>query len=168
MANVRRPGSQQSDAKNTSTNEKLQQTQDAAVPTTPATPSVSTQPKGKQSSNRRKSAIGGSAVQGAKSMQPKEVPTGAMANQKPEYYNRETRRRMQHMGTGPYQDRSQLDMRAQRQKRLEKRQAKVRELVNEKGPSRDIRLGKRNTYFVIALVIALVIAVTVAVILRFR
>lgn len=165
MAKVHRSGSQKSDAEHTSNNEnqQQQQAQSTDVPTTPSTPS---QPKGKQSGNRRKSTIGGSAIQGAKSTQPKEVPTGAAANQKPEYYNRETRRRMQQMGTGPYNERARIDPREQRKKRLEKRQEKVKQLVNAKGPSRDIKIGKRNTYFVIALVALLVIITVVAIIIN--
>lgn len=166
MAKVHRPGSQKSDAEHTSKNEKQQQKQQAQNAHTPTTPATSNQSKGKQSGNRRKSTIGGSAVQGAKSMQPKEIPTGAAANQKPEYYNRETRRRMQQMGTGPYNERTQTDPREQRKKRLEKRQEKIKQLVDAKGPSRNIKLGNRNTYFVIALIVLIVIGTIVAIIIN--
>lgn len=166
MAKVHRSGSQQSDAEHTSKDEKQQQQQQAQSSQEPAPSSASQQSKGKQGKNRSKSAIGGTAVQGAKSTVPKEVPSGVTANQKPEFYNRETRRRMQHMGTGPYSERAQLDPRAQRKKRLEKRQEKMRELVDAKGPSRDIKLGKRNTYFVIALIAVLLIGTVIAIIIN--
>jgi hypothetical protein len=70
------------------------------------------------------------------------------------------------MGTGPYNDHAQTDPRALRKKRQEKRQEKVKQLVNAKGPSRDIKLGRRNTYFVIALLVLIVIGTVVAIIIN--
>ncbi|MEO7020058.1 MAG: hypothetical protein ABI234_07915 [Ktedonobacteraceae bacterium] len=163
MAKINRPDSQKSSSEPTSKNEKQQQ---AFTASSPVTPSVPNQPKGKQSGSHRKTTIGGSAIQGAKSTQPKEVPTGAAATQKAEYYNRETRRRMEHMGTGPYNENARVDPRAKRKKRLEERQEKIKQLVNAKGPSRNIKLGNRNTYFVIALIALLVIVTVLYIIIR--
>ncbi|MGH2506765.1 MAG: hypothetical protein ACRDHZ_05035 [Ktedonobacteraceae bacterium] len=164
MAKVHRSGSQKSDAESTSKDEKQQQQEQS--PDSSTTPATSNSSKGKQSGNFRKSSIGGTAIQGAKSTQPKEIPTGAAANQKPEYYNRETRRRMQQMGTGPYNERTRLDPRARQKKRLEKNREKVKQLVDAKGPNRDIKLGKRNTYCVIALVVLIIIGTAIAIIIR--
>src|SRR6266849_2027198 len=58
--------------------------------------------KSKQSGKSLKPAIGGTAISGAKSTQPKEIKTTSPSQQEAESYNRETRRRMQHMGMGPY------------------------------------------------------------------
>src|SRR5690348_16657304 len=66
--------------------------QSSSSKTTP-TPSISIETeknKGKQSSKNRKSAIGGTAVQGAKSTQPKEITASSSpAQQEAESYNRE-------------------------------------------------------------------------------
>lgn len=125
--------------------------------------------KGKQSSKNRQPKIGGTAVAGAKSTQPKELTTGSPANQQPEYYNRDTRRRMEHMGTGPYAERATVDpreRRKKRQERLQERQERIKHLVNAKGPSRDVKLGRRNTYFLIGLAIAIVALFAAYIIIR--
>ncbi len=157
MAKANRPGSQKSGTEHTSKNEKQapQQQQQIHVTSSP-TPSSANQPKGKQSGQRRKTTIGGTAIQGARSTQPKEVPTGPTANQKPEFYNRVTRRRMEQMGTGPYNERATVDPRERRKKSQQKRQDKIKALVDAKGPGRDIKLGNRNTYFLIGVVVVLI------------
>lgn len=157
MPKTNRPGSQQVGPEHTSKDEKQQQGQVYA-----SLSAKPTQPKGKQSGKQRKPTIGGTAIQGARATQPKEVPTGPTANQKPEFYNRETRRRMQHMGTGPYNDQpNAADLRDQRKKRLKARQDKMKALVDAKGPSRDIKIGWRNTYFLIALAVLIVLVLVI-------
>lgn len=141
------------------------------VPTQPASPLVSdaSPKKGKQSSKSRQPKVGGTAVAGAKSTQAKELTTGSPANQQPEYYNRDTRRRMEHMGTGPYSERATVDPRERRKKRkerLQERQDRIKQLVNAKGPSRDVKLGRRNTYFLIGLVVAIILLFAAYIIFR--
>jgi hypothetical protein len=154
-----RPGSQKAAANDTAAGK--QQTPSADISSSPA--NAEQTKTSKQSGKSRQSAVGGTAVPGAKSTQPKELSAASPANQQAEYYNREMRRRMQQMGTGPYSDRATLDPRERRRKRLKKlkeRQEKIKHLVDQKGPSRDIKLGRRNTYFLIA-IIALIIALVV-------
>ncbi len=125
--------------------------------------------KGKQSNKNRKPAIGGTAVQGAKSTQPKEITATSPAQQEAESYNREMRRRMQHMGTGPYGGNPTDVVRNRRQKRIDKRkqqQEDVKKTVVTKGPSTDIKLGRKNTYFVIGTIILIVLAIVIAIIIR--
>src|SRR5712692_5454256 len=135
-------------------------------------PSISIQTdtaKDKQSSKGHKPGIGGTAVQGAKSTQPKEIKATSPTQQETESYNREMRRRMQHMGTGPYGG-SQTDVvRNRRQKRIDKRkqqQEDVKKTVIAKGPSTDIKLGRKNTYFVLGLIAFLVLLIVITLIIR--
>jgi hypothetical protein len=159
MVKVNRPGAQKPGSDNTSANAKQQQAQFASPPPTP----VTSQPKGKQSGKSRKPTIGGTAVHGAKSTLPKEIPTGTPANQQAEISNRETRRRMQQMGTGPYAERATVNPREARKKRA---QEKIRKAVDAKGISRDIRLGRRNTIFVVSLVVAVILLIVLFLIIR--
>jgi|SRR5579872_5991200 len=127
--------------------------------------------KGKQSSKNRRPAIGGTAVTGAKSTRPKEMPTtqNPNAEQQAETYNRDMRRRMQHMGTGPYSEPAPVPARKKAQKRLEerkKRQEEVKKNVISKGPSTDIRLGRRNTYFVLGALAFVILIIVIAIIIR--
>src|SRR2546428_4168070 len=77
--------------------------------------------KSKQSGKSLKPTIGGTALSGAKSTQPKEIKSTSPSQQEAESYNRETRRRMQHMGMGPYAEGPADGVRSRRQKRVEKR-----------------------------------------------
>ena len=125
--------------------------------------------KDKQSSKSHKPAIGGTAVQGAKSTQPKEINATSPTQQETESYNREMRRRMQHMGTGPYGGSPTDAVRNRRQKRIDKRkqqQEDVKKTVIAKGPSTDIKLGRKNTYFVIGLIAFLVLLIVITLIIR--
>jgi uncharacterized membrane protein len=120
--------------------------------------------KAKQSAKSNQARVGGTAVQGAKSTQPKEITTTNPQQQQAESYNRDMRRRMQHLGTGPTQGSTVQD---QRQKRLEKRKKRVEERRQEvkkvaaTGP-RNISLGRRNTYFLIAVVVVIILVIIVA------
>jgi hypothetical protein len=164
MVKTNRPGSQKAGTNDTSINEKQQE----QAASSPALESANAKKTGKPGGKSR-STVGGTAVQGAKSTQPKEVSTGAQANQQAEYYNREMRRRMQQMGTGPYSDRAAVDPRERRRKRkerLQERQQKMKQTVDAKGPSRDIKLGRRNTYFLIGTVAVLIILFIIFLIIR--
>ena len=120
--------------------------------------------KGKQSVRSTQARVGGTAVPGAKSMQPKEITTTNPQQQQAESYNRDMRRRMQHLGTGPGQGSTVQD---QRQKRLDKRKKRIEERRQEvkkvaaTGP-RNISLGRRNTYFLIAVVVVIILVIVAA------
>lgn len=160
MVKTKRPGSQKAGSNIPQANEKPQ-AQPASQPSSPK--------KGKQSGKPRQPGIGGTAVTGAKSTQQKELTTGTPANQQAEYYNRETRRRMQQMGTGPYSERAVVDPRERRKKRrerLKERQEHMKQTVDARGPSRDIKLGRRNTYFLVGIVTLIVILIVVFIIIR--
>ena len=125
--------------------------------------------KEKQSSKSRKPVVGGTAVQGAKSTQPKEITATSPAQQDAESYNREMRRRMQHMGTGPYGGNPTDTVRDKRQKRIDKRkqqQEEVKKTVVTKGPSTDIKLGRKNTYFVLGTLALIILVIAIALIIR--
>lgn len=166
MAKINRPGSQKSGSDNAAANEKQkQQGQLAGSHPTP----VTRPPKGKQGGKSHKPTIGGTAIHGARSTQPKEISTGSPAEQQAESYNREMRRRMQHMGTGPYSERATMDPRERRRKRkerLKERQEQIRHTVDAKGPSRDIKLGRRNTLFLIGVVAAVLLLIVLFLIIK--
>lgn len=126
--------------------------------------------KDKQSGKSRKQTTGGTAAQGARSTQPKEMKTTSPMQQQAESYNREARRRMQHMGMGPYGGSPAETVRDKRQKRIEKRkqrQAEVKKTVVAKGPSTNVKLGRSNTYFLIVTIGIVALIIIVAVIIRF-
>ena len=130
---------------------------------------TTSQRKGKQSSKNRPPKIGGTAVAGAKSTMPKELSAGSPASQQAEYYNRDMRRRMEHMGTGPYAERAVVDpreRRKRRQERLQERQERIKHLVDAKGPSRNVKLGRRNTYFLIGLALTIILAIVIFILIR--
>ena len=125
--------------------------------------------RGKQGGKNRKPTIGGTAVQGAKSTQPKEIPTTPAAQQQPESYNREMRRRMEHLGTGPYSEPAPNPTRKRMQKRVDerkKRQEAVKKTVVTKGPSTDIKVGRKNTYFLLGAVAVVLLIIVIAIIIR--
>jgi hypothetical protein len=138
-----------------------------------AAPSITIQTeksKEKQGSSKSgKAVIGGTAVQGAKSTQPKEISATSQTQQEAESYNREMRRRMQHMGTGPYGGSPTDTVRDRRQKRIDKRkqqQEEVKKTVVTKGPSTNIKLGRKNTYFVLGTLALIVLIIVIALIIR--
>lgn len=159
MPKSNRFSSQKAGAGEPQENAKQQQQQAQPATPPPATP--------KTSKGKNQSKIGGTAVQGAKSMQPKELSVGKPAQQQEEYYNREMRRRMQQMKTGPYSENKTLSPRERKKKRQEKlkeRQDRMKQLVDAKGPSRDIKLGRKNTYFLIAVGVVVVALIIFAVV----
>jgi hypothetical protein len=136
-----------------------------------STPATSA--RGKQQGKSRRPAIGGTAVPGAKSTLPKEMPTtqNPNAQQQAEMYNRDMRRRMQHMGTGPYTEPAPNPARKRAEKRIEerkKRQEDVKKTVVKKGPSTDIRLGRRNTYFVLGTIAVVALIIVIALLIHYH
>jgi uncharacterized membrane protein len=75
---------------------------------------------------------------------------------------------MQHLGTGPGQGNNVQD---QRQKRLDKRKKRIEERRQEAkkvaatGP-RTISLGRRNTYFLIAVVALIILVIIIAILIN--
>src|SRR5690242_13018544 len=96
--------------------------------------------KGKQRGKNRRPAIGGTAVPGAKSTQPKEMPASQNPNaqQQAEMYNRDMRRRMQHMGTGPYSEPS-ASLPTKRAQKRKKRQEEVKKVVAKRDPLKETK-----------------------------
>ena len=133
------------------------------VPTTPA----STAKKGSAKGNR--SRVGGTAVPGAKSTLPKQIPTNNnSAQQQTESYNRDMRRRMQHLGTGPNENKANT-VQEQRRKRIERRKQRVEEeraRLRRSTPGGKITLGRRNLYFILGTVALVVLLIVIFVVLR--
>lgn len=130
-----------------------------------STPSV------KKSKEGNKPRIGGTAVPGAKSTQPKEVPSTNDPNQQQiASYNRDMRRRMQNLGTGPYNESQKKgkspqerrkEMLERRKEKIEERRAELRKTV----PGR-ISIGNKNTFFIIGVTAFLILLIMIFVILR--
>ncbi|HEY6541080.1 MAG TPA: hypothetical protein VIZ18_09090 [Ktedonobacteraceae bacterium] len=171
MPKVNKPGGDKP-ASGNNTSSKQQEAPKIILAQTPDRAATQAAPaRGKQSGKNRRSAIGGTAVPGAKSTQPKEMPTSQTPNaeQQAETYNREMRRRMQHMGTGPYSEPAPVPARKKAQKRIDerkKRQEEVKKTVVAKGPSTNIKLGRRNTYFVLGTLAFVVLVIVIALILH--
>ena len=170
MPKVNKPGGDKSATGKAQS--KQQEAPKIILAQTPTTGSTQAAPaRGKQSGKNRRPTIGGTAITGAKSTRPKEMPTSQTPNaeQQAETYNRDMRRRMQHMGTGPYSEPAPVPARKKAQKRIDarkKRQEEVKKNVISKGPSTDIRLGRRNTYFVLGALAFVVLVIVIAVIVR--
>ena len=168
MPKANKPGGDKPASNNTPS--KQQEAPKIVIAQTPGSGSTSASPaRGRQRGKNRKPAIGGTAVPGAKSMQPKEMPTSQTPNaqQQAETYNRDMRRRMQHMGTGPYSEPAPALKKAQkRSEERKKRQEEAKKTSGKKGSGRKIKLGRRNTYFVLGTIAFVVVVIVVALILR--
>jgi hypothetical protein len=109
---------------------------------------------------------------GAKSTQPKQGPTSSNANQQEqaEAYNRDMRRRMQHMKTGPYAaDSKTQTMQDRRRKQVERRKERLdenRQQLRKALPGGKITLGRRNTYFLIGIIVLIVVLIVLFIVLR--
>ncbi|MBE3561664.1 MAG: hypothetical protein IMW89_20935 [Ktedonobacteraceae bacterium] len=129
-------------------------------------------PKKKSRADKtKKPQIGGTAVPGAKSTQPRPMPTGSdPARQELASYNRDMRRRMQHIAAGPYGEDEQMErLQAQRKKRIERRKERMekkRQEAVKSLPKINLSLGRRNTYFLIAAAALVVLLIAAFVILR--
>jgi len=137
----------------------------------PLTASSSAANRSKQSGRNRKPEIGGTAITGAKSTQPKEITSTNPQQQYANSYNLQMRRRMEHLGTGPYTESTPVTARDRKKKRLEKKkQERLQEVkkVVAKGPSptRVGNLGRKNTYFILGVVAVLVILIVIFLIIR--
>jgi|ERR1051326_8573302 cobalamin biosynthesis Mg chelatase CobN len=166
MAKVNKQGPQKKEA-NTKAAEAQKPAAEAAQSSQLNTPKETIN-KGRQSGKSNRSRVGGTAVPGARSTQPKEINTSNPQQQQAESYNRTMRRRMEHLGTGP----SEVSpIQEQRKKRLEKRKRRIEERkqtvkkVTASAPS-NITLGRRNTYFLIAVAAIIVAIIVIALVLN--
>ena len=131
------------------------------APTNKPTSTGKRRDKGKSNKPR----IGGTAVPGAKSTQPKQITsTNNQNQQQTESSNRTMRRRMEQLGTGPaseedrgktLQDRRKKQV-ERRKEKLEERRAQVRKSMPGGGR---LTLGRRNTYFLIAVAVVVVLLI---------
>lgn len=147
---------------------KAVETKKTGAQSSPATSASTETNKSKQSGKNRKSTVGGRAVAGARSTQPREVKAVTPQEQQAESYNREMRRRMQHLGMGPYNENPAMRAGEQRRKRIEKRkrrQEEVKKVVSQR-PKPNLSLGRRNTYFLIAVVAIIVLIIVLALIIN--
>jgi hypothetical protein len=182
MTKAHKPGSQKPGPDNTKPTGAKKPASGASSPAGGTSQSKSPEPKpgpsitiqtgsatSKQGGKSSKQAIGGTAVPGAKSTLPKEIKTTSPSQQEAESYNREMRRRMQHMGMGSYAQGPADVARNRRQKRIDKRkqqQEEVKKTVVTKGPSTNIKLGRRNTYFVLGTLALILLIIVIAIIIR--
>jgi TolA-binding protein len=163
MAKINKQGPKgEANKKDTGTGQR-----DAMV--TPSRP-VSAVKGNKMAGRSNRPRVGGTALPGAKATQPKQV--GATNNPQQQQYesmNRDMRRRMEHLGTAPDQNKNSAV--EQRRKKLEKRRRRIEERRQEvkkvaaTGP-RNISLGRRNTYFLIAVAVVIVIVIVLAVLVN--
>ncbi len=126
--------------------------------------------KSRQAGKGDKTRIGGTAVPGAKSTQPREINTTSPAQQQAESYSREMRRRMQHLGTGPYGEDPAVTAQEKRRKRIERKKKRTEERRQEArksiSPGFSKSLGRRNVYFLIAMVAIIAIVIAIALIIN--
>lgn len=139
-------------------------------PPTPATktskPAVNSSSKNKPGAKSGQSRVGGTAVPGAKSTQPKPPPT-TQQQQQMDSYNRTMRRRMEQMGTAPDPSRGLSQQRKRLEKRKKKREARRQEVkqVAAHGPSK-IALGRSTFYFIIGAAIFVILIIVLAILLN--
>ena len=176
MPKANKHGSQQPEsnanaakAPNTSGTKKASTSADNALQAqkkpTASTPSSAS--RNKQSSKSTSSGVGGTAVQGARSLQPKQITSNDPQQQQTESYNRQMRRRMEHLGTSPGQnpgmDRNRKRI-EKRRRRIEERRQEVKK-VAASGP-RDIRIGRNVVYFLIAVAVIIVALIVIAIVVN--
>ncbi len=128
--------------------------------------SVATTSRKNRSSKKNKHLqVGGTAVPGAKSMQPKKISsTNNPQQQEIEGYNRTMRRRMRQMGTGPYAS-EQQDVKTLQQKRkgkierIKQRRAAQIAAVKRSLPGGKISTDTKRVYYLVAGVALVIVAV---------
>ncbi|GCE04612.1 hypothetical protein [Dictyobacter aurantiacus] len=128
------------------------------------TPSAA-RPAGKPRKGHQHRAVGGTAVPGARSTQPRQISeTSNPQQQQYESYNRDMRRRMERMGYDNEEDRAQTAQ-SQRQKRVERiKQRRQQQLAHVKRnlPGGKIDTSPRRAYWMIAGVAVLIIVLIIA------
>jgi len=132
----------------------------------PQAASINSRKSGKSS----KPAVGGSAIPGAKSTQPKTFTENANAQQQQlESYNRDMRRRMERMGANDDDNRAKTvqEQRKKRADRLKQRREEQLAHVKRSLPGGKVDNSPRRVYFMIGVVaIAIIVLIVVFAILR--
>jgi hypothetical protein len=134
---------------------------------------LTTSRRNRSGKKNKRLQIGGTAIPGAKSTQPKQSSsTNNPQQQEIEGYNRTMRRRMQQMGTGPYAA-EQNNVKTLQQRRKEKiERVKQRRAVQLAAVKRSLPGGKISTdtkrvyYLVAGVAIAIIAVILLFVILR--
>jgi hypothetical protein len=157
---------------NTPGRKQVSETSQAADTTKPAT-ATTTSGKNRPAKKNKHLQVGGTAVPGAKSTQPKQnSPTNNPQQQEIDGYNRTMRRRMQHMGTGPYAGEQQKvktlhERRKERIERIKQRRAAQVAAVKRSLPGGKLSTDTKRVYYLIAgVAIAIVAVILLFVILR--
>jgi hypothetical protein len=129
--------------------------------------------KNRSSRKNKHFQIGGTAVPGAKSTQPKKISsTNNPQQQEIEGYNRTMRRRMRQMGTGPYASEQQdvktlQEKRKERIERIKQRRTAQIAAVKRSLPGGKISTDTKRVYYLVAgVAIAIVAVILLFVILR--
>jgi hypothetical protein len=111
-----------------------------------------------------KPRIGGTAVQGAKSTLPKQMPETSDPNeQQMASYSRTLRRRVERMGATST-DRRMQHVQEQRRRRVERNKQKREEMratIRKSMPGGKVTLGTKNTIFLIGVVVLLVLIIVI-------
>ena len=135
-----------------------------------ATPSSGKNRSGKKN---KRLQVGGTAVPGAKSTQPKQQSsTNNPQQQEMEGYNRTMRRRMQQMGVGPYAGEQQKvktlqERRKERIERIKQKRASQVAAIKRSLPGGKLSTDTRRVYYLVAgVAIAIVAIILLFVILR--
>jgi len=133
-----------------------------------ASTSTTRKSKGKGSERAR---IGGTAVPGAKSTQPKPVSSSSNTQQQQqEYSNRVMRRQMERRGLGPESDAERMqEAQAKRKKKVERKKQQIeerRQEIRKSLPAGGIKLGRKNLYFIIGTAAAIILLIVIFLIIR--
>lgn len=170
MANEKTSGPQKPEAEAPSLNGTGKQTQVRTVPAPAPTNKPDTR-KQRDKGKSNKPRIGGTAVPGAKSTQPKQVTsTNNQNQQQTESSNRTMRRRMEQLGTGPASEEDRgKSLQDRRKKQIERRKEKLEERraeLRKSMPGGKLTLGRRNTYFIIAVAVVIILLIVAFILLR--
>jgi hypothetical protein len=115
--------------------------------------------------------IGGTAVPGAKSTQPKPPPSSSNSQQQQqEYSNRVMRRQMERRGLGPQNDVERMqEAQEKRKKRVDRKKQRIeekRQEIRKSLPAGGIKLGRNNLYFIIGTAVAIILIIVIFLIIR--
>jgi len=124
--------------------------------------------KGKESERAR---VGGTAVPGAKSTQPRaSTGSGNPQQQQQEYSNRVMRRQMERRGLGPESDTERMqEALSKRNKKRERKKQQIeerRQEIRKALPAGGIKLGRKNLYFIIGTAAAIILLIAIFLIIR--
>jgi hypothetical protein len=143
---------------------QVSETSRGTDPTKPA--AATTSGKNRSGKKNQPLQVGGTAVPGAKSRQPKQnlSTNNNPQQQEAEGYNRTMRRRMQHMGTGPYAGEQQKvktpqQRRKERIERIKQRRAAHVAAVKRSLPGGKLATDTKRVYYLIAGVAIAIVAV---------